>query len=261
MIDTRPYSAHDFLIFRRSNEPPGELLRNLRESTRKSQRTVAREMHLDPTYINRIESGARPIPLHIPFYEGIKRILNAGEEDMSRLTRTDESPRFLFPDPEQQETDIEFGNLLREYQYQVDMDGFELSKETGLDKSYLARVKRGVRPPPRDNDFYDILPNKLRLSPKKYADLLLTSKPPRWLVPNIYLASEGMIAESVIERLRGHQFEIDYYIDPSQYSPADLVDLSRIVGGAFNLQLSGKAPYFDELMEKSGVHGIFATKS
>ncbi len=62
----------------------GSLLRAYRESKRLSQNALARQVGVNPAYVNRLESGERR-PSQRHYVLDIARALNLGEEETNRL--------------------------------------------------------------------------------------------------------------------------------------------------------------------------------
>lgn len=173
----------------RSDQRWGEALKELRQKGRASQRKFGSLFGMDESTIARLESNSRKPVRKIPFYERLAGISWINEPDVAKLLLTQDAPRWLEPDKDRtSEAAAEFGQLLRFYRERIGLSQrrFVGTYPEGFDESTVARIEAGSSNPPQINQFYDRLPAILQLSQGEYAGLLLTGRPPRWLVPYLY---------------------------------------------------------------------------
>src|SRR5687767_12473682 len=89
------FNPQKSLFFQRSDQRPGEQLSYLRRRSDINRSELARALGYDPGQMTHIEQGGKSMPKFIEFYESLRGILSASDQEISALLRTQESPRFL----------------------------------------------------------------------------------------------------------------------------------------------------------------------
>ena len=244
----------------------GELLKEFRTRLGLSQRKLAGKSGVDESTIARIEIGASKLLNKISFFEGLRSIDGLNESEISNLLFTPGAPRWLEPTDkkEAQNAGVIFGRKLHYFRERVNLSQRNLASQSGIDESTISRMELGTRRPPAQIElFYASLPTALKLSDTEYADLLLTSKPPRWLVPELYNAlinndvqvenQTYKISRRVVTSVRNNILETTFYTKPGQFTNSELMAFEKIVEGLSLLYLYGKLQNAKEILDLLGL--------
>lgn len=176
----------------RSEQSFAEVFRQYRGKM--SRRTFSGILGINEHTVTSLEIGTRNPPRKIGFYERMLNVPDLTQEQIAELVKTQDGPRWLEPDNpwEAKKAAQRFGSKLLEYRNLAGLSQMQLASTLKLDEAAISRFESGDRKPPKSNDRFDKLPEVLQLSPEQFAQLILTSDPPRWLMPDIYQMAYGV---------------------------------------------------------------------
>jgi transcriptional regulator with XRE-family HTH domain len=257
------FNPQDSLFFQRTKNEPGRMLERLRRRAEISRPYMSDALGMEPSLFHRIESGERYMPWNIEFYENARDVLQgpkskvlATDAEISALVRTEKSPRYLVSkEPTlKQAAATAFGECFRNLRTRARLTEADTAKIFVRDRTLICRVETGWHGERvEDNYFYDETPNALKPTESEYAKLLLSGQPPRWLVPNLYAALEQSRFSVRVNNQNGQRFNLEYYLNASDFTADSLLDIDQVVEGLFNLHFSGMLVGVEDILHQIGI--------